>query len=49
MAEEMPKAKADGYAVHYDDKTAAGSYPLVRIWDGKQWQTRVGFFRWVKP
>ena len=49
MAEEMPKAKADGYKVIYDEKTAAGSYPLVRIWDGREWQTRVGFFRWSKP
>jgi thiol-disulfide isomerase/thioredoxin len=49
MSEEMPKAKADGYKVIYDDKTAAGSYPTVRIWDGKKWSTRVGLFKWVKP
>jgi hypothetical protein len=49
MSEEMPKAKADGYKVIYDKTTAAGSFPTVRIWDGRKWSTRVGFFRWVKP
>ena len=49
MSEEMPKARADGYKVIYDDKTAAGSYPTVRIWDGRKWSTRSGFFRWSKP
>jgi thiol-disulfide isomerase/thioredoxin len=49
MSEEMPKARKDGYAVHYDDKLPAASFPTVRIWDGRKWSTRVGFFRWVKP
>ena len=49
MAEEMPKAKADGYAVIYDDKSLARVFPTVRIWDGKKWKQRSGFFEWVKP
>ena len=49
MAEEMPKARKDGYTVHYDDKLPAASFPTVRIWDGRKWSTRVGLFKWSKP
>ncbi len=49
IRDEMPKAKAMGYTVIVDKKTSAPSYPLTRIWNGKRWETRVGFFRWVKP
>lgn len=46
---EMPKAKRDGYAVIVDEKAPAAKFPTTRIWDGRKWSTRVGFFQWVKP
>jgi trans-2-enoyl-CoA reductase len=49
IRDEMPKAKAKGYTVIVDKKTEAAGYPLTRIWDGKQWEQRDGFFKWVKP
>jgi hypothetical protein len=45
----MPKAKRDGYAVVIDKDAAAMGYPMTRIWDGRRWTQRDGFFRWVKP
>ena len=49
IATEMPKAKRDGYTVKIDEKAPAAGFPTTRIWDGRKWSTRVGFFRWVKP
>jgi hypothetical protein len=49
IATEMPKAKADGYTIVVDKKAEAMGFPTTRIWDGRKWSTRVGFFRWVKP
>jgi hypothetical protein len=46
---EMPKAKADGYTVIVDKKAEAMGFPMTRIWDGRRWTQRDGFFRWVKP
>ena len=49
IRDEMPKAKAKGYTVIVDKKTEASGYPLTRIWDGKQWEQRIGYCKWVKP
>ena len=46
---EMPKAKRDGYEVVVDKQAPAPGFPLTRIWDGKKWTQRSGFFKWVKP
>ena len=46
---EMPKAKQDVYTVVIDKEAAAMGYPMTRIWDGRRWTQRDGFFRWVKP
>jgi hypothetical protein len=45
---EMPKAKRAGYTVIVDKKTESMGYPMTRIWDGKAWEQRDGFFKWVK-
>jgi hypothetical protein len=49
IRDEMPKAKRDGYTVIVDKKAETMGFPTTRIWDGRKWSTRVGFFRWVKP
>lgn len=49
IATEMPKAKRDGYEVVVDKEAPAAAFPTTRIWDGRKWSTRVGFFKWVKP
>jgi hypothetical protein len=46
---EMPKARRAGYTVIVDKKTEAMGYPMTRIWDGKAWEQRDGFFKWSKP
>jgi hypothetical protein len=46
---EMTKAKRAGYTVIVDKTTEAMGYPMTRIWDGKAWEQRDGFFKWVKP
>jgi hypothetical protein len=43
--ETLPEAREAGYETTIVEQ-AAESYPTTRIFDGRRWQTRVGFFRW---
>jgi hypothetical protein len=43
--ETLPEAREAGYETTIVEQ-AAESYPTTRIFDGKRWQTRFGFFRW---
>jgi thioredoxin-related protein len=43
--ETLPVAKESGYEIHTKELPAE-QYPTTRIFDGRRWQTRVGFFRW---
>lgn len=43
--ETLPAARAAGYETTIVEQPAE-SYPTCRIFDGRRWQTRVGFFRW---
>ncbi len=43
--ETLPAAKESGYEIHTKELPAE-QYPTTRIFDGRRWQTRVGFFRW---
>jgi thioredoxin-related protein len=43
--ETLPVAKESGYEIHTEELPAE-QYPTTRIFDGRRWQTRVGFFRW---
>jgi thioredoxin-related protein len=43
--ETLPQAREAGYETTIVEQ-AAERYPTTRIFDGRRWQTRVGFFRW---
>ncbi len=43
--ETLPEAREAGYETTIVEQ-AAERYPTTRIFDGRRWQTRVGFFRW---
>ena len=43
--ETLPEAREAGYETTIVEQSAE-SYPTCRIFDGRRWQTRVGFFRW---
>ena len=43
--ETLPAAREAGYETTIVEQPAE-SYPTCRIFDGRRWQTRVGFFRW---
>ena len=43
--ETLPVAKDDGYEIHTRELPAK-QYPTTRIFDGRRWSERVGFFRW---
>lgn len=43
--ETLPEAREAGYETTIVEQPAE-SYPTCRIFDGRRWQTRVGFFRW---
>lgn len=43
--ETLPVAKDDGYEIHTRELPAK-QYPTTRIFDGRRWTERVGFFRW---
>lgn len=43
--ETLPAAKSDGYEIHTKE-LPADQYPTTRVFDGRRWQTRVGFFQW---
>lgn len=43
--ETLPEAREAGYETTIVEQ-AAERYPTCRIFDGRRWQTRVGFFRW---
>jgi thioredoxin-related protein len=43
--ETLPVAKDDGYEIHTRELPAK-QYPTTRIYDGRRWTERVGFFRW---
>lgn len=43
--ETLPVAREAGYETTIVEQPAE-SYPTCRIFDGRRWQTRVGFFRW---
>jgi hypothetical protein len=43
--ETLVEARADGYEVFVIERKAE-RYPTTRIWNGREWRQRVGFFRW---
>ena len=43
--ETLVDAKADGYEVFVIEQKAE-RYPTTRIWNGREWRQRSGFFRW---
>ena len=43
--ETLPVAKESGYEIHTRELPAK-QYPTTRIYDGRRWTERVGFFRW---
>jgi hypothetical protein len=43
--ETLVDARADGYEVFVIERKAE-RYPTTRIWNGREWRQRSGFFRW---
>jgi thioredoxin-related protein len=43
--ETLPKAMDNGYTI-WTIEQKAERYPTTRIWNGREWRQRVGFFRW---
>jgi len=43
--ETLPEASSDGYDVRTVEQECE-RYPTTRIWNGREWRQRVGFFRW---
>jgi hypothetical protein len=43
--ETLVDARADGYEVFVIEQKAE-RYPTTRIWNGREWRQRSGFFRW---
>jgi hypothetical protein len=43
--ETLPEASSDGYEVSVIEQKAE-RYPTTRIWNGREWRQRSGFFRW---
>ncbi len=43
--ETLPEAREAGYETTIVEQPAE-RYPTTRIFDGRRWQTRVGFFKW---
>jgi hypothetical protein len=43
--ETLVDASADGYEVFVIEQKSE-RYPTTRIWNGREWRQRVGFFRW---
>jgi thioredoxin-related protein len=43
--ETLPEAQKDGYEVFVVEQKAE-RYPTTRIWNGREWRQRSGFFRW---
>jgi hypothetical protein len=43
--ETLVDARADGYEVFVIERKSE-RYPTTRIWNGREWRQRVGFFRW---
>jgi hypothetical protein len=43
--ETLVDARADGYEVFVIEQKSE-RYPTTRIWNGREWRQRVGFFRW---
>jgi thioredoxin-related protein len=43
--ETLPEAREAGYETTIVEQPSE-RYPTTRIFDGKRWQTRFGFFRW---
>jgi hypothetical protein len=43
--ETLPEASKDGYEVFVIERKAE-RYPTTRIWNGREWRQRSGFFRW---
>ena len=43
--ETLPEAQKDGYEVFVIEQKAE-RYPTTRIWNGREWRQRSGFFRW---
>ena len=43
--ETLVDARADGYEV-FVIELKAERYPTTRIWNGREWRQRSGFFRW---
>ena len=43
--ETLPEASSDGYEVSVIEQECE-RYPTTRIWNGREWRQRSGFFRW---
>ena len=43
--ETLVDARADGYEVFVIEQKSE-RYPTTRIWNGREWRQRSGFFRW---